>query len=285
MITHLLVGEFPGRPPVAVAAVEVTRDDNLHWLRGEIHVDPRERRRGYGTLFLAMVEDYARGLDRRHLVLGVMEGPDEVGRAPNRYFAPKMGYRIADEGVRREIDWPRPHGELDALEETWRPFARDYEIVSWVGATPQRWVHDRAHLSAVMPAEAPYADLDVDEEQWDDARVRVHEHTVDQMGRELFVSAALHTPTNTLVAYTELTVSREFVQNAYQWDTLVLTAHRGHRLGGLLKIANMRRLEASALSVERISTFNSTLNEPMIRVNVELGARVSGARVDWRRDL
>lgn len=284
-IDHLLSYEIEPGVPVAVACMEITRDDNLHSVRTYFHVDPRLRRRGFGTAALARVEQYGRDLGRGRLVIGVIEGPQEVGTSPSRYFAPIRGYTVADEGARRELDWPRPDGELDRLDEEWMAFADGYEIVSWVGPTPSQWRAGRARLSSVMPAEAPYANLDVEEELWDEQRVLVHENTVNEMGRELFVAVALHRASNELVGYTELTVSREYMNNAYQWDTLVVGAHRGHRLGGLLKIATMRLLAKSGLAVQRISTFNSLMNIPMIRVNEALGARLAGGHVDWRKDL
>ncbi len=271
--------------PVAMGALEYTRDDNQHWVRGELHVLPEHRRRGIGSAALHQLERSALELDRPTLVVSVTEGSDEVGTAPNREFAPRMGYSVADEGVRRDLDWPRPPGELDRLESEWRPFAEGYEIVTWLKETPEQFVDDRVHLSAVMPAEAPYADLDVEAESWSESRLREHERTCDAMGRDLFVSAALHRESGHLVGYSELTCSREYTDNAYQWDTLVLSAHRGHRLGGLLKIATMRLLERSQLPVKRISTFNSALNTPMIAVNEAIGARVAGANVMWRKDL
>jgi GNAT superfamily N-acetyltransferase len=105
------------------------------------------------------------------------------------------------------------------------------------------------------------------------------------MGRELLVTVAQHRTTGEFGGYSELTVSRASPDNAYQWDTLVAPAHRGHRLGGLLKAANLRQLEKTGLAVRRISTWNASVNAPMIRVNEELGAYVSGGGAEWRKVL
>lgn len=271
--------------PVAVGALEVTREDNLAFLEGELFVDPAQRRRGYGSALLRELEACARELLRPTLVIFVVEGSNEIGAGPNRTFAPRHGYRVAEENVRRDIDWPRPPGELERLWDEWTPFAADYDIIAWTKATPDELVDARAHLSAIMPAETPHVDLDVEAEHWDATRVRRHEATIDQMGRDLLGAGARHRTTGELVGYSELTVSREQPQTAYQWDTLVVRAHRGHRLGGLLKVATMRLLEAGGYATQKISTYNSTLNGPMITVNEALGARVAGAMVAWRKDL
>ncbi len=271
--------------PVAVGALEVTREDNLAFLEGSLFVDPTERRRGYGSATLAELEACARELERPTLVVFVIEGSGEIGTGPNRYFAPLHGYRVAEENVRRDLTWPRPEGELDRLHDEWAGFASEYEIISWAKGTPEELVDARAHLSAIMPAETPHVDIDVEAEHWDADRVRHHEATTDQMGRDLLVAAARHRASGELVGYSELTVSRDQPQTAYQWDTLVVRPHRGHRLGGLLKIATMRLLEAGHYPTEKVTTFNSTLNTPMIAVNEALGARIAGAMVAWRKDL
>jgi GNAT superfamily N-acetyltransferase len=271
--------------PVAVGALEVTRDDNLHWIRGDLFVDPSHRRHGHGTAVLRALEARARELDRASLLINVIEGAHEIGAGPNRPFATARGYRVAEENVRRDLAWPRPIGELDRRWDEWSPHALDYEIVSWTKGTPAELVDGRAHLSSIMPTETPHVDLDVESERWDAARVRHHEETTDRMGRDLLVAAARHRTTGELVGYSELSVSREQPGTAYQWDTLVVRGHRGHRLGGLLKITTMRLLEAGDYATQKISTFNSVLNGPMIAVNEALGARVAGGMVTWRKDL
>ncbi|HEY5112048.1 MAG TPA: GNAT family N-acetyltransferase [Acidimicrobiales bacterium] len=270
--------------PVAVAALEVTRDDNLHWIRGELFVDPLERRKGYGSAALLHLEATALDLQRPALLFWVMEGGRDV-KAPNRAFAPRHGYVVVEENVRRELDWPRPDGQLDRLFKEWSPRASAYDILTWRGPTPEELLSERAHLSAVMPLEVPSPGFDYEEEKWDNERVRIHEKRTHEMGRDLLVAVARERTRGTLVGFSELSVSREQPGTAYQWDTLVLGAHRGHRLGGLMKIATMRLLGEGGYATKRISTSNSAVNTPMIAVNEQLGAVVSGGIVTWRKEL
>ena len=90
-VWHLLSFGGVGDTPVAIAALEVTRDDNLHWVRAELHVDPTLRRRGFGSSALRHLERYAKDLDRSCLVVTAIEGSREVGRGSNRGFAPRHG--------------------------------------------------------------------------------------------------------------------------------------------------------------------------------------------------
>lgn len=112
-----------------------------------------------------------------------------------------------------------------------------------------------------------------------------HERRVEEMDRDLLEAVALHRESATLVGYSERTVSRERPGTAYQWDTLVLGALRGHRLGGLLKIATMRLLEQDGYDTTTITAYIARTNEPMIAVSEALSARVTGSIVAWRMSL
>ncbi len=56
-------------------------------------------------------------------------------------------------------------------------------------------------------------------------------------------------------------------------DTLVVRAHRGHRLGGLMKLATMRELD-DGYETRIVVTWNNPVNTWMIAVNEALGAPV-----------
>jgi GNAT superfamily N-acetyltransferase len=281
---HLLAFRHRG-VTVAALAVEFTRDDNVTLARANVHVDPDCRRRGHGTNAVRQLEQYVVDNGRQTLTVSAMEGPEEVDSGPSREFAPLLGYVVAEESVRRDIDWPRPERERDELRGRWEPLASGYDVTSWRGTAPESFVAPLAQLHSLMRVEADFSGLEVEPEMWDIARVRRHELETDEMGRELLVSVAIHSSSGMLAGFSELTVSRSQPATAYQWNTLVLRAHRGHRLGGLMKLANFDRLEWLGLPVTRISTFNAKENTPMIRVNENLGAHVAGSSVLWSKDL
>ncbi len=284
-VHHELYSYVDHVDPVAISALEVSRDDNLDWIRGELWVEPDRRREGYGSRALAHLEARSLELGRHALLFWVMEGIHERGAGANRAFAPRHGYSVVEENVERELDWPRPAGELERRTSEFAPKASDYEILSWRGAAPQELLTGRAHLSALMPVEVPDAGYGVEQERWDEARVRHHEQQTDEMGRDLLVAVAKHRATGELVGYSELTVSREAPATAYQWDTLVLRAHRGHRLGTLMKVATMRELECGRYLTRRIMTSNNSLNTAMISVNEALGFYQTGGVVTWHKAL
>jgi hypothetical protein len=67
----------------------------------------------------------------------------------------------------------------------------------------------------------------------------------------------------------------------FQWDTLVMAEHRGHRLGLLIKAANLRALRRELPDVSWLCTWNAESNEPMLRVNRALGFHPVGRTTEW----
>ena len=88
-----------------------------------------------------------------------------------------------------------------------------------------------------------------------------------------------------LVASTELHVPREQPRRAHQGATLVLSEHRGHRLGARIKTAVLRELAATLPEVRRVSTYNAESNRPMVAVNEALGFCRAGGLSTWSRRL
>ena len=84
-----------------------------------------------------------------------------------------------------------------------------------------------------------------------------------------------------LVAFTDLQIPLAQPERAHQAGTLVLSEHRGHRLGALVKVAVLRELAATLPEVRRISTYNSDSNLPMVAVNEALGFRPAGHVSYW----
>ncbi|MCB5292732.1 hypothetical protein [Arthrobacter sp. SO3] len=94
-----------------------------------------------------------------------------------------------------------------------------------------------------------------------------------------------HRGSGELAAYSvlQLTPSKPWLGDPD--DTLVAAGHRGHRLGMLVKIRNLRRLLAQFPAVERVVTFNAAESGHMLAINVALGSRPAGFDGEWQRTL
>jgi hypothetical protein len=174
----------------------------------------------------------------------------------------------------------------DALErEALVRSGQDYELLAWTGSCPAEHAEELAVLMSRMSTDVPTGDLSVEAERWDVARVRHVEDTWRRAGLVSLVAAARHRNSGELAAYSVLQLTEAKPWLADQDDTLVAGCHRGHRLGMLVKIANLRRVLAEYPAVERVITFNAAENDHMLAINVALGFRPAGFDGEWQRTV
>lgn len=213
-------------------------------------------------------------------------------------FALRAGYRL--EQVERFSALPLPKGGdkggddggyesgdvWAALENEAREKAGgQYELLHWTDHCPEELAEQLSVLMSRMSTDTPVGALNYDEESWDAARVRHVEDTWKKAGMSSLVASARHRATGELAAYSVLQVTDLKPWLANQDDTLVASHHRGHRLGMLVKLLNIRRLLAGYPRVERIITFNAAENDHMLSINVALGFRPAGYDGEWQKTL
>ena len=80
-----------------------------------------------------------------------------------------------------------------------------------------------------------------------------------------------HDESGEIVGISDLYLPQARPWIAFQDDTGVAAAHRGHRLGAWMKATNHQRLRRERPEVEVVSTWNATQNAPMLRINRALG--------------
>ena len=143
-----------------------------------------------------------------------------------------------------------------------------------------------AYVDAVSAInDAPLDDLDVDDEIFDADRVRHYEQGQLLSGHRLYRVLARHRDTGAVAGHTVVAVETDRPHLGDQHDTTVVGAHRGHRLGLLLKADMMRWLRDVEPELRTISTQNAASNAHMIAVNERLGYRVMGRSTEYQRDL
>lgn len=199
-------------------------------------------------------------------------------------FAASAGYRLEQVERYSSLDVGAALPELDSLEREALARAAGYELLSWTDHCPDEYVEQLAVLMSRMSTDAPTGGLSYEEEAWDVARVRHVEETWKRAGNISLVTAARHRESGELAAYSVLELAPSKPWLAEQDDTLVAAAHRGHRLGMLVKIANLRRL-ADYPEVERVTTFNAAENGHMLAINVALGFRPAGWDGEWQKSV
>ncbi len=270
-----------GDEPVGAGVLELSLLDNLHFASLEVCIAPKFRRRGYGTKLLLELITMAR--DAGRTTLNVHHTWPLGLPNPAEGFAAAHGFSSALTEYRSDLLLPA--GSLDPLllplERAASAPAANYDVLSWADELPPQWAEPRAQLAARMVLDAPLGELDIGAEAWDAQRVQQLYRVAQAQGRRVLESIAVHRPSGQAVGYTMLVVGQQ--QVAFQWDTLVLKDHRGHRLGQLLKAANLRALAANCPQVRRVVTWNALENTPMLRVNQALGFTSVGVGTEWQR--
>ncbi|HTL41369.1 MAG TPA: GNAT family N-acetyltransferase [Pseudolysinimonas sp.] len=264
-----------------------------------IQVLPGHLGAGIGSALHEVLESEARGAGfGRMLAYAVHpEGPGERLMPPTGFgsvpsdnrevrFLLDRGWRL--EQVERGSRIPLPldagllAGRLAAAQDAAGP---DYRVHTWAGPTPAEWLVDQAVLHTRMSTDAPSAGLEEPEDVWDAARVAEHEARLAEAPRMTLTATVEHLPTGRLVGYTQLAVPHDIRRPVSQEDTLVLREHRGHRLGMLLKAANLAHLEQVAPGHPGVLTWNAEENRPMLDVNESVGFEPIGYEGAWRKDL
>lgn len=212
--------------------------------------------------------------------------------APGVRFAGHAGYRLEQVERFSSLDL-QPTADpntadlntedLDVLERDALAHAGDYELLHWRDACPEEHAAGLAVLMSRMSTDAPSGALSYEPETWDVARVRHVEDVWRRAGQSSLVAAARHRATGELAAYTVLQTEPDKPWLASQDDTLVAANHRGHRLGTLIKILNLRQLREQFPAVRRVLTYNAAENDHMLSINIALGFKAAGYDGEWQR--
>lgn len=267
---------------VAAANAWLPLRDNLENASIHFSVDPARRRQGIGAAFADQLIDWARGVGRSHLVFA---GPAPLdGPATSEPLARRLGAELAQEMVCRVLDVSALDDAVMAalLTHEVGERASAYDVVTWVDRVPDHLVDGAAYLMGRMSTDAPMGAIEWEPELWDAARYREKESEAAERHRRRLAAGAVERATGRLVAYTDIGVSESEPAWADQWDTIVDPTHRGHRLGMVVKAANLLHLRRVEPGVRSISTFNAASNVHMVAINDLLGFQPTVRAVRWQ---
>ena len=288
---------------VGCAKVALPLVDNTHLADIEVYVDPDRRRDGVGSALIGAIERIAEEHGRTSILgfsehvgeppagsPGVLEPPTGAGRIsadhPGARFAQRHGYALEQAERYSMLQLPMADADLDRLQDGAAERAgADYRVHTWRDEVPDAWAAQVAVLKSRMSTDAPSADLDITESAWDADRIRTWVSEIATRGHGFMLSVAEHVPTATLAAFTMLSYPVAAPEVTYQNDTLVLREHRGHRLGMLVKTANLRALRTARPDARRVHTWNAQENAFMLDINVALGFSLAGIVGIWQKRL
>ncbi|WP_446217178.1 GNAT family N-acetyltransferase [Micromonospora sp. IBHARD004] len=271
--------------PAGYLGLDLPQLDNTDNSTVDLVVHPAYRRRGVGRALhehcLRLLREYGR---KRVMGMAVSALPGGIARPEaGGTFAAAMGARPVLAEVRRRLATDRlDHAALDALAAEARAHATGYRTVRWQGDTPEEYAADVAYLDGRLMTDAPLGDLEWEPEQVDVARLRGTERALEARGRRGYHHAAVHEATGRLVAWTLIDLGPSADWHAFQQITIVDPAHRGHRLGLLTKVENLRWVLDHEPALRVIDTWNAAENRHMITINEQLGFRPVDSWTDWQ---
>jgi GNAT superfamily N-acetyltransferase len=264
---------------VGSCTCSLTLRDNLGTAGVHAVVRPDRRRQGIGTALFDAAEQRA-AAEGRHTVqswvlqaartraddpgaLAPREGSGFVdGNHASARFLLGRGYSLEQVEVHSLLRVPLPAAVIDPLESDAAAASESsYRLIAWADRCPDDIVDGLADRVREV------------EQRWADAGVTT------------LATAAQHVETGELAGYTELIRFVTKADSAIQEDTVVIAAHRGHRLGMRLKTANLRLMAKRWPRVRRVHTWNADENDYMRSINIALGFRPESSEGGWQKVL
>lgn len=265
---------------VGASALVMPQHDNRSQAMVLVIVHPDHRRRGVGTALLQHSESAARDHGRSVFLAETqwrVGAQDESGEE----FAARHGYAGAQTVLRSSLALPADRARLEAAVEGGG--ADGYVVQTCWDGIPDAWLAGRAELSRRMSTDIPMGDLQLEEESWDEERVRDDYQRIAAVGRRVVDAYAVHEATGELVGYTQVQVPRARPEVGFQQDTLVMREHRGHGLGLRMKAAGTLALMEELPATRSVRTWNADDNAPMLAVNHALGYVHDAMTREWQK--
>jgi GNAT superfamily N-acetyltransferase len=249
--------------------------ENLDQAELTLVVHPAQRRRGIGGALLKHAAARAAEHGR-----SVLNAPTRLG-GDGEVFARAAGAEPGLVDIQRVMDVRATReDQLARLRAAAEEKAAGYSLVSWTGLVPEEFIDQAAALFAALN-DAPHDEHSAPA-VWDARRVRERVNDLrPAYGLRVYAVAARHDTTGELAGLTEVAVDPADPGWGHQMVTGVLRAHRGHRLGLLVKVAMAEWLKTTEPQLERIDTWNAQSNQYMIAVNEALGYTILGRPASW----
>lgn len=252
-------GTALGEPPLGHASLLMLEDIGVL----ELVVGPEGRRRGIGRELLAAVT-------RRAFAEGIPSlGVEVIGGTPALPFFESLGFRCAFVEIRNlltlaSIDWQR-------LDKMAHGVGSGYRLEYYPGGPPEELYEEYAAAKQITRGYYDPGDLELRPSSYDAERLRASLATLHARGLKPYIVLGIHEPTGKVAGLTEVVVPAQRPTRADQYDTVIVPAHRGYGLGRALKARMLFELRSAEPQLQQVQTWNAFENEPLLRVNAELG--------------
>ena len=229
----------------------------------ELIVPPAARRQGIGRELLSALAHraYAEGFTS----LGV----EVIGGTPAVKFYERYGFECAFVEIRNvlkltSVDWLK-------LGEMASGVGSGYRIDFYPGGPPEELYDAYAEAKAISRGSYEASDLELRPSSYEPDRLRSSLATLHARGLRPYIVVGIHEPSGKIAGLTEVVVAAQHPTRADQYDTMVVPAHRGYGLGRALKARMLFELRSAEPRMTEVQTWNAFENEPLIKVNSDLG--------------
>lgn len=248
---------------VGVAELGYSLQDNVHLADLEVTVHPEHRRRGIGRALYGDATTRRRAAGRTS-ACGELSVVDDEGPLA---FARAMGAESVHTEDHLMLDLPLADDDVRQLAAK---AASDYDIVTWQGACPDDLIDAYADMRTQMNQDVPTGELDYEAVVMSPERIRAGE---ERLMRSYDIVVAAARGTDGLMGGYSLVFLPRGSDQVLQDDTLVMPAHRGHRLGLALKLATYAVVAAEHPERRTLHTWTDPENHAMYATNHAFGYR------------
>lgn len=243
----------------------------------DLVVHPAARRSGLGRELLgaAVRRAFAEGFRSM--------GVEVVGGTPAVDFFERYGFRCAFVEIRNvlrmsTVDWQRL-GEMAA------GVSSGYRIEFYPDGPPADLYEGYAEAKEIVRDSYEVGDLELRPSSYDPERLEASVRTLHARGLQPYIVIGIHEQSGEVAGLTELVVPAQRPTRADQYDTVVVPKHRGYGLGRAMKARMLFELRSTEPQVTDVQTWNAIENEPMLRVNAELGFRADRQWSEYEADV
>jgi GNAT superfamily N-acetyltransferase len=262
-----------GVPVVGYASILLLGDIGVV----ECIVHPEMRRTGIARALMQAV------VGRAHSEGFQAIGVEVPGSTPAVDFFASLGFREAYSEVRsvlnlENVDWYRIGQLADGV-------AAGYTLRFCPDSPPEELIEAYATAKAQVLQDPELGDLDLRPSSYEPERLRASLATLHARGLRPYIVVAVHEATGVVAALTEVVVPQQRPTRADQYDTIVVQDHRGYGIARAIKARMLFELRSAVPTLTQVQTWNAGVNEPMRKVNTELGFEPDRDWLEFEADV